>query len=212
LRTAPIIGTGGVNSGAEAIAMLMAGGLLDLLILFGEQGFAAADPGARDGSAPGERVALMLDHGVDGVVGILGALKAAPLEEAQYEYTRLFVNGYPKAACPPYESVYREGTMLGDSALDVHRVYADWGLEMAANEAGDHLAVMLEFLYYLSSLLDMAEDDEQRRAVEEAIGEFWKEHVGSWLPRFARDLEENAEMPFYARMGQVFSRVASLMS
>jgi len=142
----------------------------------------------------------------------LGALKAAPLEEAQYEYTRLFVNGYPKAACPPYESVYREGTMLGDSALDVHRVYADWGLEMAANEAGDHLAVMLEFLYYLSSLLDMAEDDEQRRAVEEAIGEFWKEHVGSWLPRFSRDLEENAEMPFYARMGQVFSRVASLMS
>ncbi len=139
-------------------------------------------------------------------------LKAEPLEEVQYEYTRLFVNGYPKTACPPYESVYREGTMLGELAMDVYLIYQDWGLEITREEAGDHLAVLLEFMYYLSSLLDVVEDDELRQAVEGEIRAFWKEHIESWLPKFVGDLVESAEMPFYTLLGNMLSETTSLMS
>ena len=137
----------------------------------------------------------------------LGDLKSEPLEEVQYEYTRLFVNGYPKTACPPYESVYREGTMLGESAMDVYLIYQDWGLEVSEEEAGDHLAVMLEFLYYLASLREVADDEEKLEAVEEAIEGFWKDHLQPWLPQFAGDLMENAEMPFYTRLGNVLTEI-----
>lgn len=138
-------------------------------------------------------------------------LKSEPLEEVQYEYTRLFVNGYPKTACPPYESVYREGTMLGESAMDVYLIYRDWGLEVSEEEAGDHLAVMLEFLYYLASLRKVADDEEKLKAVEEAIEGFWRDHLKPWLPQFAGDLTESAEMPFYARLGRVLTEVNSMM-
>jgi len=141
----------------------------------------------------------------------LEGLKSEPLEEVQYEYTRLFVNGYPKTACPPYESVYREGTMLGESAMDVYLIYRDWGLEVSEEEAGDHLAVMLEFLYYLASLREAADDGEKLKAVEEATEGFWRDHLKPWLPQFAGDLTESAEKPFYARLGRVLTAVNSLM-
>ena len=138
-------------------------------------------------------------------------LKSEPLEEVQYEYTRLFVNGYPKTACPPYESVYREGTMLGESAMNVYLIYQDWGPEVSGDEAGDHLAVMLEFLYYLASLRDVADDDKKLKAVEEAIEGFWKDYLRPWLPQFAGDLTESAKMPFYAKLGNMLTAVYLLM-
>ncbi len=141
----------------------------------------------------------------------LEELESEPLEEVQYEYTRLFVNGYPKTACPPYESVYREGTMLGESAMDVYLVYKNWGLEVSEEEAGDHLAVMLEFLYYLASLREVADDEEKLRTVEESIEGFWRDHLQPWLPQFAGDLTESAEMSFYVRLGSVLTAVHLLM-
>jgi TorA maturation chaperone TorD len=141
----------------------------------------------------------------------LDELKSEPLEEVQYEYTRLFVNGYPKTACPPYESVYREGTMLGESAMDVYLIYRDWGVEVDENEAGDHLAAMLEFLYYLNMVRGIADDDEKLRDVEDAIEGFWKDHLKPWVPQFAGDLVENASMPFYVQLGRVLAKVCTLM-
>jgi TorA maturation chaperone TorD len=38
-------------------------------------------------------------------------LKNWSLEWWQAEYTRLFINGYPKTVCPPFESVYCHGVM-----------------------------------------------------------------------------------------------------
>ena len=36
-----------------------------------------------------------------------------PLQEWQGEHTRLFINGYPKTPCAPFESIYRHGRMAG---------------------------------------------------------------------------------------------------
>ena len=155
----------------------------------------------------GENMSQKLDRWASA----LDELKLEPLEEVQYEYTRLFVNGYPKTACPPYESVYREGTMLGESAMDVYLIYRDWGVEVSEDEAGDHLAVMLEFLYYLTSALEIADDEEKLQAVEDAIEGFWRDHLQPWLPNFAKDLKESSEMSFYSQLGEVLEEVVSMM-
>ncbi|MFO0754704.1 MAG: molecular chaperone TorD family protein [Thermodesulfovibrionales bacterium] len=74
-------------------------------------------------------------------------LCTTPLEELQAEYTRLFINAYPSALCPPYESFYREGTVYGATSGDVEQVYLDNGLDYVfEGEPPDFLSVELDFL------------------------------------------------------------------
>ncbi len=75
------------------------------------------------------------------------ALEAAPLEEVQAEYTRMFISAYPKLLCPPYESYYREGLVYGNSAVAAGEWYRTQGLDFTLEgEPPDHLSVELEFL------------------------------------------------------------------
>ncbi len=75
------------------------------------------------------------------------ALEAAPLEEVQAEYTRMFISAYPKVLCPPYESYYREGIVYGNSSTAAREWYRKQGLDFAfEGEPPDHLSVELEFL------------------------------------------------------------------
>lgn len=74
-------------------------------------------------------------------------LSSVPLEEAQAEYTRLFISTYPKLLCPPYESCYREGLVYGNSSIEVGEWYRKYGLDfICESEPPDLLSVELEFL------------------------------------------------------------------
>jgi nitrate reductase assembly molybdenum cofactor insertion protein NarJ len=74
-------------------------------------------------------------------------LSDLPLEEAQAEYTRLFISGYPKLLCPPYESYYREGVVYGNSSIEVKEWYGKQGLDFTCEgEPPDLLSAELEFL------------------------------------------------------------------
>jgi nitrate reductase assembly molybdenum cofactor insertion protein NarJ len=74
-------------------------------------------------------------------------LEAAPLEEIQAEYTRMFISAYPQLLCPPYESYYREGLVYGNSSVAVGEWYRRQGLDFTfEGEPPDHLSVELEFL------------------------------------------------------------------
>jgi len=69
------------------------------------------------------------------------------LDDLQAEYTRLFVTGYPTLSCPPYESYYREGSVYGNSSIEVKDIYESHGLEYSfEGEPADHISVELEFL------------------------------------------------------------------
>ena len=71
----------------------------------------------------------------------LHELSLTPLEEWQGEYTRLFVNGFPKTAAPPFESVYRHQTMFGPVVDELHALYREAGLatgEMPADYLGSY--------------------------------------------------------------------------
>jgi nitrate reductase assembly molybdenum cofactor insertion protein NarJ len=74
-------------------------------------------------------------------------LSSVPLEDAQAEYTRLFISAYPKLLCPPYESFYREGVVYGNSSIEVREWYEKQGLSFVfEGEPPDLLGAELDYL------------------------------------------------------------------
>ena len=84
------------------------------------------------------------------MLALVAAFEREETDALQAEYTRLFLNGYPRTICPPYESVYLEQRMHGEAAVAVAAAYAEWEMKV---EPGliDHLATELEFLAFLAS-------------------------------------------------------------
>ena len=119
-----------------------------------------------------------------------------PLEQWQGEHTRLFLSGYPKTPCPPFESAYRQGQMGGTVAGDLEALYRRAGLGARLAPA-DYLGTLLECLALL----------EERGDAEEVIEELWGAHLDRWLPRFARDLQSHGEFALYRLLG---ARLAEL--
>ena len=73
------------------------------------------------------------------MLALVAAFEREETDALQAEYTRLFLNGYPRTICPPYESVCLE-----------QRMHGEWEMKV---EPGliDHLATELEFLAFLAS-------------------------------------------------------------
>jgi len=133
----------------------------------------------------------------------LQVLSQMPLDRVQGEYTRLFITGYPTTPCPPYESAYRHGVLLGDVTEELVGTYRHFGLEVVADNPPDHLAVELEFMIYLSRLHSLLESPADQEAVEQAQQAFLKDHLRQWLPRFATDLVAHARLDFYRVLGEI---------
>ncbi len=84
-----------------------------------------------------------------GALGVRSAeiLGAVSLEDAQTEYTRLFISAYPRLLCPPYESYYREGVVYGNSTIEVGEWYRKSGLDFNfEGEPSDVLSAELDFM------------------------------------------------------------------
>jgi TorA maturation chaperone TorD len=99
------------------------------------------------------------------------------------EYVRLFINAMPEVPCPPYGSVYLEGTVMGVSTLRVIEIYRKYG--MATDELADHIAVECEFLAWLRGLAG------ENQAASQDFSILF-EHLRQWTdPFFARVAEHD---------------------
>lgn len=121
-------------------------------------------------------------------------------EELEVEYTRLFINGYPRMVAPPYASVYldRESGVGGPAAAWVRRMYRKAGVDTVAGfpEQPDHIMVELEFMLYL---LQGGLDWKERAALErEFISHLWR-----WAPRFLRLAQQGTRHLFYQTVAEV---------
>jgi len=125
------------------------------------------------------------------------SLEEVPLDQLQGEYTRLFISNYPHLPCPPYESAYRERTLMGRTAEAVHDLYQRWGLEVEGRMA-DHAGAELEFMAFLTGLPQDGETAAAQRA-------FLREHLLTWLPRLATDLEQHARQGFYRALARLLT-------
>ncbi len=128
----------------------------------------------------------------------LEELAATPLEEWQAEHTRLFVNGHPRTACPPFESAWLNGMMPGPATSAVGSLYRRLGLE-EDGISPDFLGTMLEYAAYLEEL-----PGEQGLTVKEAL---WREHLGRWLPQFTQTLAEESRLTLYRGLAGKLSAI-----
>jgi len=159
------------------------------------------------------RAALALDAQALGpaVERLVGALEITrgqaeqALQMLEVEYNRLFVGpGRPQA--PPYESFYRDrwGLVMGPSARDVERRYAEAGLALAPDhrDLPDHVATELGFMAYLT-MQEAEAKDEERQPWLEREHLFLQDHLSEWLPLLCRRVKEASQHPFYSALAEL---------
>ncbi|MGI1659721.1 MAG: TorD/DmsD family molecular chaperone [Desulfitobacterium sp.] len=153
--------------------------------------------------AKGVELMQEIFQALDGVnnVGELGH------QDLKAEYTRLFL-GPMSPACPPYESYFDknrpqefQGTLMGPSSEAMEIALAEEGLELTLEyaELSDHVAIELEFMYYLLSRAYSGEKD---------FGDYLKKanaflvrHLSTWLPEFGAKVFQESHHPFYRGIG-----------
>jgi len=134
-----------------------------------------------------------------------------PEEGLEVEYARLFV-GPGRPIAYPYESVHREGRVMGDCALAVRSLYSEEGLIPEANLLPDHVAVELEFMAHLAKKEAEAWGEGERDDAEKCLRQqemFLGDHLGRWLPDLCQGVLASQAHPFYADLAhQAWDHVA----
>ncbi|MHC4882436.1 MAG: TorD/DmsD family molecular chaperone [Planctomycetota bacterium] len=128
------------------------------------------------------------------------------LEPLKIDFTRLFIGPF-KVLAPPYGSVYLEdGRMMGESTIDVRNWYEKDGLDVVLNDAPDHIAMELEYGYYLVVKQIQATNErnlQDFQHYQQKQKMFLCSHLARWLPRFAKNVQENAQTEFYRKLAQL---------
>lgn len=115
------------------------------------------------------------------------------LEELQIEHTRLFINGIPHVAAPPYGSVYIDKSLQGQHTEKTLQFYKEHGYSLKdSSDLPDHIRHQLEFLSLLAEENDGA-----------AETEFLNKIFLPWYPQFKKRVEEEAQHPFYSVIVQL---------
>jgi TorA maturation chaperone TorD len=122
------------------------------------------------------------------------------LNELGSEFTRLF-SGVQESLGPPppFESVWREDRLIGESTAQVVAAYAKSGFADIAPEAGpqDHVAVELA----LREAEAWQSDDRavaHQRLIQQS--DFLKQHLAVWAPRWADAIIQQARLPLFAAL------------
>jgi TorA maturation chaperone TorD len=132
-------------------------------------------------------------------------------EDLAVEYAGLFVGPFELKA-PPYGSVYLDGgrRVMGDSTIEVVRIYEKAGMVMDKDfkELPDHIAVELEFMYYLIyKEMEALEKSEKEKAL--AFGEtrnrFFNRFLSPWIPPFCEKIKETTDNHFYIALADCLS-------
>ncbi len=128
------------------------------------------------------------------------------LESLKIDYTRLFVGPF-KLLAPPYGSVYLEDNrIMGVSTLDVRSCYESEGMDIVIKEAPDHIAVELEFMYYLAVKQIQATKEEKSQDIQlyrKKQKSFLCSHLARWLPEFTENVQKHAHTEFYRKLASL---------
>ncbi|MGA9992922.1 MAG: molecular chaperone TorD family protein [Thiobacillaceae bacterium] len=140
----------------------------------------------------------------------LGALApasdAATLERLGAEFTRL-ISGIQEGLGPPppFESVWRENRLIGESTVAVIEAYARTGFADIDPEAGpqDHVGVELKFIALLAlreAQAWQADDASTARQRASQQLDFLQAHLAAWAPTWANAIIEHAREPLFVAL------------
>jgi TorA maturation chaperone TorD len=96
---------------------------------------------------------------------------------------------------PPYESVYLEGRLFGDSTGKITEIFQQYSLEPHNNEPPDHISMELDFMRLLCR--NEAEAGNGMRDVRREEERFLEEHLLRWIPAFCEQIRKFDTTSFY---------------
>ena len=100
-------------------------------------------------------------------------------------YVRLFVNNKEGITTPLYQSCYEfeNAPMMGESAVKMNKRFKSKGLSMEnrVHEPPDHLAIELEYLFFLLQDSGVGRDDNQDKFVSNEAASFAAETMLPWV-------------------------------
>lgn len=135
-------------------------------------------------------------------------LRNCPQDKLSLDHAALFVGPFELLAAP-YGSVYLEKNrqVMGDSTISVLRSYQDAGLLVDVKEPPDHIAIELEFMYYLctkeveAESLGREEESENYRIQQK---EFFQLSL-QWVPQFCDSIRQGSDNQFYTSLADCLS-------
>jgi TorA maturation chaperone TorD len=175
---------------------------------------------------PPERKVLLEEEVLENLFRLLGAVcpEAAPYAEGMARalaqatdvelavaHAKLFVGPFELQA-PPYGSLYLESQkrLMGESTMGVLEMYQRAGLALSSDfqDAPDHIAAELEFMYFLIAKELQALRKEDRT---EALGylkmqqEFHDKYLLPWVGPFGERIRTASEHGFYTLLADSLS-------
>jgi TorA maturation chaperone TorD len=137
-------------------------------------------------------------------------------EELTVEYARLFVGPFGLKA-PPYGSIYLDNDhiVMGPSTVETIGLYEQEGLarDEGFHELPDHIAVELEFMYYLSyRQAEALQKGDMSRAESYRIKkeQFRTRFIGKWVPQFCTHIQEETDNGFYSALADCVSTLVKV--
>lgn len=128
------------------------------------------------------------------------------LESLKIDYAQLFVGPF-KLLAPPYGSFYLEDKkFMGDSTIHARKFYENEGLDVVINDAPDHIAIELEFIYCLAVKQTQAAKDGNLQDIQlyqQKQKLFLCSHTARWLTKFVENIQEHAQTKFYKKLSRL---------
>jgi TorA maturation chaperone TorD len=139
-------------------------------------------------------------------------------EYLKVDHAKLFVGPFELQA-PPYGSVYLDSqkSVMGDTTMQVLEMYQEAGLSLsdALKEPPDHIAVELEFMYYLCGkeigAFEPGDPDEAYPFMRMQY-EFHNRYLSPWIGPFCESIRENTENRFYRALADCLETFLSRVS
>jgi len=112
------------------------------------------------------------------------------------EYEALFI-GLGRGELVPYASWYMTGRLMEKPLAKLRSDLMALGFERHENvvEPEDHAAALCETMALLAEDADLESLQTQ--------AEFFETHIGTWMARFFRDMQESVSARFYRAVGQL---------
>jgi len=125
----------------------------------------------------------------------MSAERATPADVAD-EYQTLFI-GLGRGELVPFGSWYLTGFLMEQPLARLRIDMQKLGFERQENvsEPEDHAAALCEIMALLA--------DEGGPGSLESQAAFFDAHIGPWMPRFFRDMQETPSARFYRAVGQL---------
>lgn len=132
------------------------------------------------------------------------ALENSTQVDLAVEHAVLFIGPF-ELPSPPYGSVYLEknNRLMGDTTMEVKKIYAEAGLKLNVQEPPDHISFELEFIQYLFSqekeALNRGESD-NAQSLTTMRNDFLRVYLASWVPRFCEKIRAWTKDMFYRNL------------